>query len=84
MTGQSNRSLTNVPEMECSWGQDEHPLVKGAREGVDESAGGLESILIQAEGQKEGQEHSFDVGKGTSKSSNQWEDDHMVSSHQEA
>ena len=28
MTGQSNVSHSNVPEMECFWGQDEHPLLK--------------------------------------------------------
>ena len=32
MIGQSNVSPGNVPEVECYWGQDEHPLVKGAHD----------------------------------------------------
>ena len=28
ITGQSNRSPSNVQVMECCWGQDEHPLKK--------------------------------------------------------
>ena len=32
MTGQSNGSPSNVPEVECYWGRDEHPLLKEACE----------------------------------------------------
>ena len=50
VTGQSNRSSSNVSEMECSWGQDEHLLLKGAPEEEDETGGGSGGMLLQAEG----------------------------------
>ena len=47
MTGQSNGSLRNVLVMECSWVQEEHPLLKIVHEEIDET-GGID-VLIEME-----------------------------------
>ena len=47
MTGQSNVSPSNVPEMECFWGQDEHLLLKGAHEEEDETGGESGDIVME-------------------------------------
>ena len=39
MTGLSNGSPSNDPAMDCSWGRDEHPILKRVHEDVDESSG---------------------------------------------
>ena len=50
MTGQINWSPSNVLVMECSWGQDEHPLLKGAHEEDEELGGVGGDVLLHAEG----------------------------------
>ena len=39
MTGQSNGSPSNALVMGCSWGQDEHPILKMIHEEVDGNGG---------------------------------------------
>ena len=50
ITGQSNRSPSNVPVIECCWGQDEHPLKKRTHKGDDETGGKNEAAHSLEEG----------------------------------
>ena len=71
MLGQSNESPSNVPEMGCCWGQDEHPLEKGTHEGDDET-GGESSEAYSMERSQDGVQkvvelhevHSLEEGDG--------------------
>ena len=47
MIGQCNVSPGNVPEVECYWGQDEHPLLKGAHEEETETGPGLSAMVME-------------------------------------
>ena len=47
MQGQSNVSPGNVPEMECYWGQDEHPLLKGTHEEETETGLGTSAMVME-------------------------------------
>ena len=53
MPGQSNWSPRNVPAKECSWGQVEHPLLKGVHEEEDETGGVAGGVVIQKEGHQD-------------------------------
>ena len=53
MTGQSNWSPSNVPLMECSWGQDEHPLLNRAHEEDYQLGGGEGGMLLVTEGHQD-------------------------------
>ena len=45
--GHSNVSPRNVSEMECYWGQDEHPLLKGTHEEKTETGLGASAMVME-------------------------------------